>query len=323
MQLRIDVNGHLPVHVQLKEQLKFLITSGDLEPGTKLPTVRQLAGFLRINRNTVLRAYQELAQDGLIECRQGRGCIVQQLEETGQLVSTHLLEIVDDAIEQARELGVDPDDFAAIAYARARQRKIALPKRQLVFAECDVQVATDYARVIEERLNVEVIPVVLEDLKSPAPELVEQLAENSLVATTFFHVEEVRRLLYHSDVEVIGLTVKPHLETLIKVAAIPWGTPAVLVCVNEHSTRLLEKSLEDAGIKNVDVSVCGVDRPEDLAQILKKVSVVIASDHVAGQVRPLLQPDQRLIVLDYLALDQGAFRLLEAVLNQRTRCVPS
>jgi len=107
MQVQIELNGHLPVYVQLKEQIKFLILNGELEPGTKLPTIRQLAGFLGINRNTVQKAYQALEGEGLVECRRGLGCVVVEgAGATAQPVSAELLAIIDQAIAEAGELGV-------------------------------------------------------------------------------------------------------------------------------------------------------------------------------------------------------------------------
>ena len=321
MQLHIEAGGHLPVHVQLREQLKFLILNGDLEPGARLPTTRQLAGFLRINRNTVLRAYQELAQEGLINCRQGRGCaVVEQPKEAASPVPARLLEVIDAAIEQAQELGVSADDFATAAYARARQRwdvRLDVQGRPtVVFVECDAQTATDFAQVVQERLGVEAIPVVLEDLERPTAEIGRHLHVASAVATTFFHVEEVKQLLAQAGVkkEVVALTVKPHLEALVRVARIPQGTSVALVCVDERNAGLMGKSLTDAGIKGLDVVLGGANEPRKLAETLAQVSVVVASDHVAEAVRPLVRPDQELIVVNYMELDDGGLNLLRSVI---------
>lgn len=62
--LRVNRKSAVPVHVQLQAQVRHLIDIGVLKPGAQLPTVRQLAGFLRINRNTVARALADLSQDG-------------------------------------------------------------------------------------------------------------------------------------------------------------------------------------------------------------------------------------------------------------------
>ena len=320
MQVRIEPDSHLPVYAQLKEQIKFLILSGELAPGTRLPTTRQLAGFLRINRNTVLKAYQELVREGLIECRRGRGCVVvDQPMAVAQPVSARLLAIIDSAIEQAGEIGVSPDDFGALAYARARQRQDVRVKRRLVFVECEAPIAASMAQVIQERLGVEVTPLALEDLRQPTVEVEERLREAHVVATTFFHIQEVRRLLVKAKKEVVGLGLKPHLEKLVQIAGIPQDTPAALVCVSERSTLNMKRSLENAGIKGLDASICGLDDRQKLAETLPGVPVVIASDIVADEVRPLLQPGQELIVLDYLALDEGGISLLRSMMAEEPR----
>jgi GntR family transcriptional regulator len=317
MQITIEPNSYLPVHAQLKEQIKFLILNGELEPGARLPTTRQLAGFLRINRNTVLKAYQELVREGLIECRRGRGCaVVERPMAVAPPVSARLLKIIDNAIEQAGEMGVSPDDFAAFVYARSRQRRDVQVKRRLVFVECELPVATTLAQIIQKKLDMEVIPVVLRDLEQPTAEAEELLRQVQVVATTFFHIQEVRRLLAKANKEVVALGVKPHLESLIQIAGIPQDTPAALVCVSEYCALELKQSLEDAGVKGLEAVLCGADNPQKLAETLPGLPVVIASDFVADEVRPLLQPGQELIVLDYTTLDEGAISLLRSLMTE-------
>ena len=65
--LRVNRKSAVPVHVQLTTQIRHLISTGALKPGMQLPTVRQLAGFLRINPNTVARALTDLERDGFVE----------------------------------------------------------------------------------------------------------------------------------------------------------------------------------------------------------------------------------------------------------------
>jgi GntR family transcriptional regulator len=72
----IDSKSGVPFYRQIIEQLKFAIARGDLKPGDRLPTVRQLAVDLSINLNTVIRAYRELEIEGAIETQQGSGTFV-------------------------------------------------------------------------------------------------------------------------------------------------------------------------------------------------------------------------------------------------------
>ncbi len=72
----IDSKSGVPFYRQIIEQVKFAIARGDLEPGDRLPTVRQLAVDLSINLNTVIRGYRELEIEGVIETQQGSGTFV-------------------------------------------------------------------------------------------------------------------------------------------------------------------------------------------------------------------------------------------------------
>ncbi len=78
----LDFRSGVPVYIQLVEQVQAHLASGSLKPGDQLPTVRQMASELRINFNTVARAYRMLDEVGLISTQQGRGTyILEALEE--------------------------------------------------------------------------------------------------------------------------------------------------------------------------------------------------------------------------------------------------
>ncbi len=69
----LDFRSGVPIYVQIVEQVQALLTQGELKPGDQLPTVRQLASELRVNFNTIARAYRMLDEAGLISTQQGRG----------------------------------------------------------------------------------------------------------------------------------------------------------------------------------------------------------------------------------------------------------
>ena len=73
---RIRPESGEPIYEQLMRQIKHSITTGALRSGDQLPTVRELAGELVINPNTVARAYRELEREGLLESTTGRGTFV-------------------------------------------------------------------------------------------------------------------------------------------------------------------------------------------------------------------------------------------------------
>ena len=76
LDLTLDFRSGVPIYVQLVEQVQQLVVNGKLQPGDQLPTVRQLASELRVNFNTVARAYRMLDEAGLISTQQGRGTYI-------------------------------------------------------------------------------------------------------------------------------------------------------------------------------------------------------------------------------------------------------
>ncbi len=76
MQIKIDLISKIPIYVQIIDQIKHMIATGTLKPGDQLPTVRQMATDLRVNFNTIARAYRVLDDEGLISTQHGRGTYI-------------------------------------------------------------------------------------------------------------------------------------------------------------------------------------------------------------------------------------------------------
>lgn len=76
VQIRVSTNDGIPIYLQIINQIKYMVASGRLEPGDKLPPVRKLAEQLLINPNTVARAYRELEAANVLNTRQGSGVFV-------------------------------------------------------------------------------------------------------------------------------------------------------------------------------------------------------------------------------------------------------
>ena len=115
MLVELDFRRHVPIYVQIVERLKHLMATEILKPGDQLPTIRQLADDLRVNFNTVARAYRILDQAGLVSTQQGRGTYV--LESLPPDQSTRKREEALKALTQlflteAAQLGFEPDEVA-------------------------------------------------------------------------------------------------------------------------------------------------------------------------------------------------------------------
>jgi GntR family transcriptional regulator len=93
IELSLDLSSGVPFYRQIIDQVKSSIATGLLEPGDRLPTVRQLAVELSVNPNTVARAYTELELTGLVETQMGSGTFVgQRAVERDDIERRRLLE---------------------------------------------------------------------------------------------------------------------------------------------------------------------------------------------------------------------------------------
>ncbi len=119
---KVDEASDVPLWIQLRQRIAYLINAGELKPGDKLPTVRGLAADISINYNTVNKAYLSLVSDGYLESTRGRGVFVTDMaskladEERDQVAN-----IMDDAIAACRELGMTYGDIEQ-AFARHIKR---------------------------------------------------------------------------------------------------------------------------------------------------------------------------------------------------------
>src|SRR6202011_4250818 len=81
--VHLQPESHVPLYVQLRDQLRALVHAGDLRPGDRLPASRELATMLGVHRTTVANAYAELESEGLIQGHVGRGTYIQGIHANG------------------------------------------------------------------------------------------------------------------------------------------------------------------------------------------------------------------------------------------------
>jgi len=120
MVFQIDFKTGKPVYLQLVDQVRYSAASGALRPGEPLPSIRPLAEELRVNRNTIAKAYAELESQGVIETIPGKGCFLKENHSpfTKAIRQKLLLKEVDEAVVTAHHLQVDRDTFLTLVKER-------------------------------------------------------------------------------------------------------------------------------------------------------------------------------------------------------------
>ena len=127
---QLDEKNGIPVWIQLRKRLLFLITSGHYQAGDQLPTTHSTAIALKINYNTVNKVYRSLERDGYIVSRRGLGTFVTESSEweTEEVCNTADL-ITDEYLSKMKEQGLTPPDIIALIQARLEQSQTPKKKR--------------------------------------------------------------------------------------------------------------------------------------------------------------------------------------------------
>ncbi|MFC3453243.1 GntR family transcriptional regulator [Amycolatopsis speibonae] len=118
MPLKVVVDTDLGIAPwrQVRDRIVQLITTGALAPGTRLPSIRQLARDLALASGTVARAYRELEEDGWVHTARARGTVVAEAADRPGKAAL-LRAAADEYARAARELGVEPGDALTAAVA--------------------------------------------------------------------------------------------------------------------------------------------------------------------------------------------------------------
>lgn len=110
--LTIDRRLEVPVYEQIADQVRRLVASGALEPGTALPSVRQLAGDLGVNLNTIARAYRLLEDEGFLVIRDRAGvAVAAPAEKVESSARGKLLDQMRATLARLRQAGMTPDEL--------------------------------------------------------------------------------------------------------------------------------------------------------------------------------------------------------------------
>lgn len=114
--MRIDPGSHVPIYLQIAEEIRAAVSAGVYRPGEVLPSLRAMALRLAVNPNTVQRAYDELEREGLVYSQRGKGLFVSERGKAS--AQSGALEAVRKAFEEGvrsgRAAGISVDEMRAV-----------------------------------------------------------------------------------------------------------------------------------------------------------------------------------------------------------------
>jgi DNA-binding transcriptional regulator YhcF (GntR family) len=315
MDLQINSKSHVPVHVQLEEQIKHLILTGSFQAGDRLPSIRALAGFLRVNRNTVARVFSDLEREGFVESRRGSGVYV--VEPPVDEEATRRQEVLERVMDVAAAQGISVEELGNALLARAGVRP--QEKVPILFVECTGAELEQFSNELEEQLPVEVESVLLENL--PARLSGEESPPWRMAVTSFFHVHEVQDLVEPYGIETVALLAEANIASLRRLTELPVGTPVGVVGWGRTCMENSSRSLEGAGLDHLDFRSVYIDQSstEEVLDTLDGVQAVACATITAKKLRELGVSEELEIIEQDRTLDKGGIEMLGRMLRQLPR----
>jgi DNA-binding transcriptional regulator YhcF (GntR family) len=290
MTLSINKKNPLGIREQIKRQVRLLIDSGEMEQGESLPSARDMAELLKVNRNTVSQAYRELCEEGHVEVIRGSGTYVRQGPPAGHLKG--LAPVFEDALQKAKRLGYTAEE--TVEYFQSRLATLGSTKgRRVLVVECSREAVDDITARLVRDLEVEAQGVVIQDLEENAELAPQNLREKDLVVCGMNHVEEFKRVVPDCEVEVLAVMLKPHMRVVNELLHLPAGSTVGFTCASQRGTETLRVPF--SGGSSLKKIWAGFDNPEGLKKMLDQCDVVFATEYVYDRIREMAGQKKRVI----------------------------
>ncbi|WP_080848254.1 GntR family transcriptional regulator [Cytobacillus gottheilii] len=199
----IDAQSPLPISVQIKDQIKWLIGKDLLKPGDTLPSTNQLADQLSINRNTIQGVYSQLKEEGLLQIKKGRGTQVADEKEIANFKRQNpYFSFVEKTIKDAFEFGYDIENMLLSGFAYMQLFGQPLERKlRYLFIECKVNSCIFYLDEIKRMTSAEIDTI---DVSSSSENnLIEAISNADVIVTRTDFAERIQKFASPAQKTVI------------------------------------------------------------------------------------------------------------------------
>lgn len=303
-----------PAWEALRRHLEEQIGEGIYPVDSYLPSVRDLAGQLGINRNTVSKAYQALGREGLLKAIHGRGVRVVRQALNGHSSEAVLMRQIEVLVRAAQFYSVSRDWLMERMHEASQEAYRAAAKK-IAFVECNEYDVQSLGRDLGKHLGIDVHPLLLSDL---ADSPTRALRDVDLLATTFFHLGEVSEIVGSRHVDVVGINHVVSHESALAIARIKPGTEIAVICPNERTLDRVRKTVESLGRGRIS-AFAGMDRA-GIAKTLAGADIVVDAAMTHSIVKRE-RPDLETITIKFNIEPRSIDYLRDAIRRQRTAVV--
>ena len=246
----LDKESKIPLYLQLKDQIKYHISTGGLQDGQQLPAVNALAGELGINFETVRKAYKEMEKEGLISMQRAKGTLVTLHQgQAGAVKGTAASEYAApsnfaDLIGRLLRHGQSHAEIRR-EFDSALESAVAERDEQFIlFTECNSLQVQEISAQLKELLEIHVVPSLLTDLERTLADLEGKPSRLRAIVTTGFHLNDVRAALGTRTVDVQVLVTNMSPDTRRRIDELGADKKFGFICRDRESIAVYNDLLK-------------------------------------------------------------------------------
>jgi GntR family transcriptional regulator len=292
MKIKMNKNAQ-SVREQIKRQIKRQIEKGEFQPGKPVPSVRDLAAFLNINRNTVASAYKELAAEGILETIVGAGTFVRAINPQGS--KQVLYQVLNEAVKKSFALGYSAEEITDIFFNCLISLPDSCSDLTILVVECNQPFLEHLCQEIAHKFKVKTEGVLINELETDPNSFAALLANSELVVCGFNHVEELTRMVPDIETKLIGCMLQPDMQIINKIMQVPEGASVGYVCVNQRSADTFYNCSFFSRHKQLKRIIAGLNNAEALNELLRDCDTVFVTDFAYEQLSIQARPGQEII----------------------------
>lgn len=248
MKIKLNYNSPVPLYHQIAETIKYQIATGQIQPGDRLPSIREAAASWHVNMHTVRHAFRELEGENFLEIRGPKGARVsgsaihEKVPDQKNELDIFIRQILSEG--QAKH-GLSRDDIIRML-ANYRQNRSGIPENVYV-VECSETQCLDHTKEIKARWDVGARPWCLSRPDEPP---------SGTIIATYFHYNEIRERWPHriSDIRFVSIHPDPHLLSDLRMLDPKTWDCTLIVC--EFDEQMANNVATDLFLLLKDESYC-------------------------------------------------------------------
>lgn len=304
--------GEGPLYRQLADMILAAIGSGEIQPDSRLPTVRDLSEDMKLSRGTVKHAYDELEHLGAIEKVQGRGTFVRAAAQEPGGKKDRAMQAIDSLLDEMEDIGFSTRETQIFFSLKLREREEKSLAVRVAVVDCNPEALRMISTQIERMPGTDVQRFLLDDIAT-APMSID--SETELVVTTATHYDQITALLGSGKVSRVALS--PSQQTVAALAKLMPAQKVGIATQSDKFARIIARTrISLGGIEDMPRFTLGSGG--DIGMFLAGLDTIIVPDqflHICPQeeadaIRRFQERDGSLISFTY-HIDAGSLMYLE------------